>query len=283
MSISDINDGMLKTIPEDIDNNGVLEYTKFSNNEILLADGNDDNCETDDESDDNELETFLLLMNKAEKKNEKRRMRKMKNFSSRNNDWRSVKLDQDDPDEDTSDTEDEDDHTETNKFMSLMTKAKEKNSMVKLTYVNGKMQMVKMKNGHEGELMYRAMKDNLQKKIPSEHRSLSQPIIQKENNSKTSCGDGNDPTPTSTSGQQKMVTISRIVDHDQDSLQRRKEEFRRKASREGATVSQSSGGKRKFSERMTLAEASAEDFDDGQDYVNFLQDKLQGIKIKLVK
>ena len=80
-----------------------------------------------------------------------------------------------------------------------------------------------------------------------------------------------------------MVTISRIVDHDQDSLQRRKEEFRRKASREGATVSQSSGGKRKFSERMTLAEASAEDFDDGQDYVNFLQDKLQGIKIKLVK
>ena len=48
-------------------------------------------------------------------------------------------------------------------------------------------------------------------------------------------------------------------------------------------MSQSSGGKRKFSERMTLAEASAEDFDDGQDYVNFLQDKLQGIKIKLVK
>ena len=59
-------------------------------------------------------------MNKAEKKNEKRRMRKMKNFSSRNNDWRSVNLGQDDADEDTSDTEDEDDHTETNKFMSLM-------------------------------------------------------------------------------------------------------------------------------------------------------------------
>ena len=90
-------------------------------------------------------------MNKAEKKNEKRRMRKMKNFSSRNNDWRSVRLGQDDPDEDTSDTEDEDDHTETNTFMSLMTKAKEKNSMVKLACVNGKMQMVKMKNGHEGE------------------------------------------------------------------------------------------------------------------------------------
>ena len=34
---------------------------------------------------------------------------------------------------------------------------------------------------------------------------------------------------------------------------------------------------------MTLAEASADDFDDGQDYVNFLQDKLQGIKIKLIK
>jgi len=60
----------------------------------------------------------------------------------------------------------------------------------------------------------------------------------------------------------------------------------REGKRNSATVSQSSGGKRKFSERMTLAEmaeASAEDFDDGQDYVNFLQDKLHGIKIKLVK
>ena len=147
----------------------------------------------------------------------------MNNFSSQKSDWRCVRLGQDDGDEDTSDTEDEDDHTETNKFMSLMTKAKEKNSMVKLTYVNGKMQMVKMKNGHEGELMYRAMKDNLQKKIPSEHTSLSQPIIQ--NNSKISGGGGDGEDPTSTSGQQKIVTISRVVDYDQDSLQRRKEEF----------------------------------------------------------
>ena len=67
------------------------------------------------------------------------------------------------------------------------------------------------------------MKDNLQKKIPSEHTSLSQPIIQ--NNSKISGGGGDGEDPTSTSGQQKIVTISRVVDYDQDSLQRRKEEF----------------------------------------------------------
>ena len=67
------------------------------------------------------------------------------------------------------------------------------------------------------------MKDNLQKKIPSEHTSLSQPIIQ--NNSKISGGGDDGEDPTSTSGQQKIVTISRVVDYDQDSLQRRKEEF----------------------------------------------------------
>ena len=32
-----------------------------------------------------------------------------------------------------------------------------------------------------------------------------------------------------------------------------------------------------------LAEACSEDFVDSQDYVNFLQDKLQGIKSKLMK
>ena len=40
--------------------------------------------------------------------------------------------------------------------------------------------------------------------------------------------------------------------------------------------------KRKFVDRMTLSEAAVEDFDNSQDYVNFLQDKLQGIKIKLI-
>merc|ERR1711936_1334816 len=42
-------------------------------------------------------------------------------------------------------------------------------------------------------------------------------------------------------------------------------------------------GKRKFEERMSLNEAKLEDFNDSQDYVNFLQTKLQGVRIKLTK
>ena len=44
-----------------------------------------------------------------------------------------------------------------------------------------------------------------------------------------------------------------------------------------------SGGKRKFEDRMTLNEAKLEDFDDTQDYVNFIQAKLQGVRIKLLR
>ena len=39
---------------------------------------------------------------------------------------------QDEDDDDTSDTDDEDDHEETTKFMSLMSKANDKNSVVKI-------------------------------------------------------------------------------------------------------------------------------------------------------
>ena len=42
-------------------------------------------------------------------------------------------------------------------------------------------------------------------------------------------------------------------------------------------------GKRKFEERMTLTEAKIGDFQDSRDYVDFLQSKLQGINIKIVK
>ena len=42
-------------------------------------------------------------------------------------------------------------------------------------------------------------------------------------------------------------------------------------------------GKRKFEERMTLQEAKLTDFEDSKDYVDFLQSKLQGVNIKIVK
>ena len=42
------------------------------------------------------------------------------------------------------------------------------------------------------------------------------------------------------------------------------------------------GGKRKFEDRMSLNEAKVEDFDDTKDYVNFIQNKLQGVRIKVI-
>lgn len=42
-------------------------------------------------------------------------------------------------------------------------------------------------------------------------------------------------------------------------------------------------GKRKFGDRMTLEEAERRDFDNGQDYVDFLNSKLQNVSIKMTK
>jgi len=238
-----------------------------SNEELLLAeDGDEEYEETDDESDDTELEMFLSLMNKAEKKNEKRIQKKKNQFGSTKIDWSNVRLDDVKTDEDTTESEDEDDHEETTKFMSLMSKAKEKNSVVKLSYVQGKMQMTKMSNGHEGQIMYNAMKEKMSKRLESvpSHEAVK-----------------GLPSSDSSKG---LVTITRVCGtrDDQDIVKRRKDEYRAKMSGQ-ESKSLATKGKRKFEDRMTLSEASADDFNDGQDYVNFLQDKLQGIKIKLVK
>ena len=40
-------------------------------------------------------------------------------------------------------------------------------------------------------------------------------------------------------------------------------------------------GKRKFGMRMTLEEAVRDDFESGQDYVDFLNSKLQNVSIKV--
>jgi len=238
-----------------------------SNTEFLLADDADEDYEeTDDESDDNELDIFMSLMNKAEKKNEKRMLKKKNQFGSAKTDWSNIRLDDVKIDEDTTDSEDEDDYGETTKFMSLMSKAKEKNSVVKLSYVQGKMQMTKINNGYEGEIMYKAMKEK-----------MSQRLVK----SPSGEAEGGAPLAETSKGH---VTITRVAgpSPDQDLVQRRKDEYRAKMSGKEAR-SLVTKGKRKFEDRMTLAEASADDFNDGQDYVNFLQDKLQGIRIKLVK
>jgi len=219
-------------------------------------------------------------MNKAEKKNEKRKLRKNNQFGGNKSDWRLVNLTENEEDS-TTDTDDDDDFEETNKFMSLMDKAKQKNSMMQLKLVNGKMQMTRISNGYEGQLMYNAMQKKCEKVL---NKSLpkpqpSKPPISSRNETL------NESQPVDGHKNQAMVSISRLnhFEDEETIIQRRKEEYRRQTSLGLTPKLQKSKGKRKFGDRMTLAEASAEDFDDGQDYVNFLQDKLQGIKIKLIK
>merc|ERR1711915_1133242 len=60
-----------------------------------------------------------------------------------------------------------------------------------------------------------------------------------------------------------------------------KEEFRKKMAQQ-ANQSQEKG-KRKFGSRMTLEEAVRDDFESGQDYVDFLNSKLQNVSIKVTR
>ena len=72
-----------------------------------------------------------------------------------------------------------------------------------------------------------------------------------------------------------------VVKKRKEELARRREEVRkmdRSQQDRGKT-----GGKRKFEERMTLQEAKVTDFEDSKDYVDFIQSKLQGVNIKIVK
>lgn len=79
--------------------------------------------DTEDESDDEEMKQFLHLMDKAERKNQKR-VSAVQTFhfgtSRQESDWRNARME--DPESDTTDTEDEDSQAETRRFLSLMGK-----------------------------------------------------------------------------------------------------------------------------------------------------------------
>merc|ERR1719318_1308023 len=165
--------------------------------------------ETEDESDEEEVAKFFLLMNKAEKKNKKRIASKQNQFGSKKSDWRNAALG--DPEEEATDTDDEDDYQETRKFLSLIEKAKKKNTKVSIKWSNGQVKVEREQEKKEIELKQLALR-------------------------------------------KKQMHVPK---------------FR-------------TGGKRKFEDRMSLNEAKVEDFDDTKDYVNFLQNKLQGVRIKVI-
>merc|ERR1712156_947414 len=99
--------------------------------------------ETDDESDDEAMETFLCLMNKAEKNNDKKKvapgpMQVIHLGGSRSN-WRGSDMGGGDDDSDL-DTSDEDDAEETHRFLSLMEGREKKpsNTMVNIKWEDGR-------------------------------------------------------------------------------------------------------------------------------------------------
>jgi len=69
----------------------------------------------------------------------------------------------------------------------------------------------------------------------------------------------------------------------QEELIRRRREAMEAARRAGHGSTPTSGGKRKFEDRMSLAEAKADDFTDTKDYVDFIQAKLKNVNIKIIK
>merc|ERR1719318_1487593 len=109
--------------------------------------------ETEDESDEEEVAKFFLLMNKAEKKNKKRIASKQNQFGSNKSDWRNVALG--DHEEEATDTDDEDDYQETRKFLSLIEKAKKKNTKVSIKWSNGQVKVERAQDGMEGEIARR--------------------------------------------------------------------------------------------------------------------------------
>jgi len=225
---------------------------KYSNDEDV------DN-ETDDNSQEEETNQFLSLMSKAEKKNQRRMARKEKINLNSQSSWREVNLDN--QDDESTDTEDEDDPTETNKFLSMMKQGSSKpKNLVKIRWVSGRVAITPVGEG-EGDL-------TITRLSPGQ----SQPCCQSQR-----------PQTLPDS-----VTVTRVPAEEdggrrqQVELERRRREARTaRAEEEGGQTGQK--GKRKFEDRMTLTEAKIGDFQDSRDYVDFLQSKLQGINIKIVK
>merc|ERR1712025_808309 len=195
--------------------------------------------------------------NKAEKKTMKRLAKKQNQFGSTKSNWRSLQME--DPDEESTDTEDEDDYQETTKFLSLIEKAKQKNTKVSIKWVNGQVKLEREQEGLEGELSRREKELRL-KAVTTRRPNIVEVKLEREQ-------DGMEGQFEFNERNRRQMNV--------------KLEANSTKSRDIAEFK--TNGKRKFEERMTLNGAKAEDFNDSQDYVNFIQTKLQGVRIKLTK
>jgi len=126
--------------PIDSEHTGQQEHPS----DLELSEAIQSQEETEDEDDEDEIKHFFNLMNKAERRNQRKQIQKKNQFSGPKSDWRRPELG--DPDEDTTDTEDDDDNKETQKFLGLIHNAtaktkqhqKLKGNMVNVKWQNGR-------------------------------------------------------------------------------------------------------------------------------------------------
>lgn len=250
-----------------------------------VRDNNEDMEDDDSESKLEETKQFVSLFSKAEKMNQKKMEHQQRQQQPlQSSSWRDLG----NPDDDDSDeTEDEDDPEETNKFLSMI-KSKKKKNLVNIRWVNGKVCVTPVSEDAD-------VADHLD---PDDARALPDSVTV------TRVGAGEClPGARARPAIPDTVTITRVPGPDMVSGQdisqpgprlpcfnitrapapqplecvRRQREAETRESRDNKK------GKRKFEDRMTLTEAKMTDFEDSRDYVDFLQSKLQGVNIKIVK
>ena len=185
--------------------------------------------------------------------------------------WRNVNMSDADSD---SETDDEDDPDETKKFLSMMG-IKPKKNLVNIRWVDGKVVVTPVTDG-ENTRDDLAVDDSLTVTRVDADYQRRQQLLPRQSLPGTvtiTRVAASPASPASPASADQLEAARSSV------LERRREmkEERGEQSRESVK------GKRKFEDRMTLTEAKLTDFEDSRDYVDFLQTKLQGINIKIVK
>lgn len=262
------------------------EEDKISQDNVESVRGNNEDMEDDSESQLEETKQFVSLLSKAEKMNQKKLENQQRQQQPlQPSSWRDLG----NPDDDTDETDDEDDPEETNKFLSMI-KSKKKKNLVNIRWVNGKVEVTPVSEDA----------DVGDPRDPDDARALPDSVTV------TRLGAGEclpgararpaipdtvtitrvpAPGPGMVSGQDishpgprlPCFNISRAPAPQPLECVRRQREAETRESRDNKK------GKRKFEDRMTLTEAKMTDFEDSRDYVDFLQSKLQGVNIKIVK
>ena len=179
--------------------------------------------------------------------------------------WRNVNMSDADSD---SETDDEDDPDETKKFLSMMG-IKPKKNLVNIRWVDGKVVVTPVTDG-ENTRDDLAVDDSLTVTRVDADYQRRQQLLPRHSLPDTVTINRVAASPAS--ADQLEAARSSVLERRREMKVERGEQSR-----------ESVKGKRKFEDRMTLTEAKLTDFEDSRDYVDFLQTKLQGINIKIVK